>query len=96
MSMIRTIKSNIARENMARAGVKHSHRKGYAADPKNKIKISKAYKRTLTSLFALNWRLFLPSTAKPRKRDSRKKVIRCYPLQAVSQSGLLVRVQSKQ
>jgi hypothetical protein len=74
MSMTRSIRRNIARENMVRAGIKHSHRKGYAADPKNKTKISKAYKRTLTSLFALNWRAFLPSTTKPRKRDIRKKV----------------------
>ena len=74
MSMTRTIARNIARENMARAGIKHSHRKGYAVHPKNEIETSKAYKRTLTSLFALNWRAFLPSAAKPRKRDSRKKV----------------------
>lgn len=74
MSMTRSIRRNIARENMARAGIKHSHRKGYAVDPKKETKISKAYNRTPTSLFALNWRAFLPSTAKPRKRDSRKKV----------------------
>lgn len=74
MSMTRSIRRNIARENMVRAGIKHSHRKGYAVDPKKETKISKAYKRTLTSLFALNWRAFLPSTVKPRKRDSRKKV----------------------
>ena len=73
MSMTRTIKRNIARENMTRQGIKHSHRKGYAVGPKNEIKISKAYKRTLTSLFSLNWRAFLPSAAKPRKRDGRKK-----------------------
>ena len=74
MSMTRTIKRNIARENMTAHGIKHRHRKGYAVDPKNEIKVSKAYKRTLTSLFALNWRAFLPSAEKPRKRDSRKKV----------------------
>lgn len=73
MSMIRTIKRNIARENMTKQGIKHSHRKGYAVDPKKEAKITKAYKRTPTSLFALNWRAFLPSAAKPRKRDSRKK-----------------------
>lgn len=73
MSMTRTIARNIARENMARAGYKHLSVKGHAARMGKNVKTSKAFQDTLTSFFALNWRAFLPSTAKPRKRDSRKK-----------------------
>lgn len=74
-SLHRTIARNIARERMISEGIKHPHRKGYAVDPKSSIKRSKAFKQTLTSLFALNWRKFLPSTPKPAKskpRESRK------------------------
>lgn len=74
-SLHRTIARNIARELMVSKGIKHFNRKGYAVDPKNEINVSKSYKRTLTSLFALNWRSFLPSALTPayrKPRESRK------------------------
>lgn len=71
-SLHRTIARNIARELMVSKGIKHCNRKGYAVDPKNDVNVSKAYKRTLTSLFALNWRAFLPSTPQPGKRKPRE------------------------
>lgn len=75
-SLHRTIARNIARERMISAGVKHPHRKGYAADPKVGIKRSKAFKQTLTSLFALNWRKFLRGKAPTSKRTPRESRIR--------------------
>lgn len=72
-SMTRTIARNIARERMASAGVKHCNRKGQAVTTHNhEIKRSKAFKQTLTSLFALNWRAFLADSAKPSKRKPRE------------------------
>lgn len=72
-SLHRTISRNIARQHMIALGVKHLHRKGYAVDPSKEIKASKAFKRTLTSLFALNWRAFLPSAGRNgRSREPHK------------------------
>lgn len=71
-SLHRTICRNIARSRMISAGLKHPHRKGYAVDHNSEIKTSRAFKRTLTSLFALNWRAFLPGTPQPGKRKPRE------------------------
>ena len=71
-SLHRTIARNIARERMILAGIKRFNGKGYAADPKVGIKRGKAFKQTLTSLFALNWRSFLPSASNARKRTPRE------------------------
>ncbi len=75
-SLHRTIARNIARERMISAGVKHPHRKGYAIDPKVGIKRSKAFKQTITSLFALNWRKFLPGADKAKRtpRETRTRM----------------------
>lgn len=73
-SLTRTIARNIARERMTAAGIKHPNRKGYAVDPSKEIKQSKAFKHTLTSMFALNWRKFLPANAKRTPRESRRRL----------------------
>ena len=72
-SMHRTIARNIARERMVNAGIKHPHRKGYAVDPKVSIRRSKAFKQTVTSLFALNWRTFVPGVSKTKRKPRESK-----------------------
>ena len=69
MSMTRSIQRNIAHENMARAGMAHVNQKGYASSPSKKIRFGKAFRQTLTSVFALNWREFVPrQITKKRKK----------------------------
>lgn len=75
-SMQRTIARNIARERMESAGIKRVNLKGYAVSPKSNIKRTKAFKETLTSYFALNWRAFLNKPVKPNKRTPRKSLFR--------------------
>lgn len=71
-SMQRTIARNIARERMTTAGIKRVNLKGYSVSPKSNIKRSKAFKETLTSFFALNWRAFLGKPVKSNKRTPRE------------------------
>ena len=71
MSMTRSIQRNIARERMQAAGLHHLNRKGYAAHKSQRVRYSKAFRETITSLFALNWRKAFWTTKK-RKGGKRK------------------------
>ena len=72
MSMTRSIQRNIARERMQQAGIKHISRKGYATNKSQRIRHGKAFRETVTSLFALNWRKAV-QTSKKRQKGGKHK-----------------------
>lgn len=72
MSMNRTILRNIARERMQQAGIHHVNRKGYATNKSQRIRHGKAFRETVTSLFALNWRKAV-QTGRKRTRGAKRK-----------------------
>lgn len=70
-SMTRTFARNIAREQLLRAGFQKLNRKGYAAHSSKRTRYGKAFKETITSAFALNWKnahRFAPVKSRAKKR----------------------------